>query len=217
MNFDDIKNEMNKSVDQLPKEEFKIDLNKGKNNPVHIIRSNMKKEILVVVFGIILFLIYPVILDIRGIEMSTLARSSYLIFMSMNAIMMSLYVLKLISFIKKSSNFQTNTRDSIKDYIYEIKLTLESYKSYVVASSLLIPVPLFALLGVRNGWDASTNFEFERWFNLQLSAIEIIVLIVSYLIFSVLIYWITLCWTNYLYGKHVTELEKIVSDLDEID
>jgi len=217
MNFDDIKKEMNESVDQLPKKEFKIDLNKGKNNPVHMIRSNMKKEISFVIFGIIFFLIYPVILDMRGIEMSTLARSSYLIFMSLNAILMSLYVLKLINFVKKSSNFQTNTRDSIKDYIYEIKLTLESYKSYVVASSLLTPVPVFALLGVRNGWDASTKFEFERWFNLQLSAFEISVLIVSYLIFSVLIYLVTLYWTNFLYGKHVTELEKIVSDLDEID
>jgi len=217
MNFDDIKKEMNESIDQLPKDEFKIDLSKGKNNPVHMIRRNMKKEIIFVIFGIILFLAYPSILDKRGIEMSSLARSAYMIFMSLSGLMMALYILKLLSFIRKSSNFQTNTRDSIKDYIYEIRLTLESYKSYVIASSLLIPIPVFALLGVRNGWDASTNFEFERWFNLQLNNTETILLVVSYLVFSVFFYWSALYWTNYLYGKHVTELEKIVSDLDAVD
>jgi len=214
MNFDDIKNEMNQSVEDLPKQEFTIDLNKGKNNPVHLIRSNMKKEILFVTIGIIVFIAYPFVLKVG---MTALASSTYLIFMCLSGLMMALYALKLLSFIRKSSNFQTNTRDSIKDYIYEIRLTLESYKAYVIASSLLIPTPVFALLGTRYGWDASTDFEFDRWFTLQLSSTEIIVLIVTYLIFSVFFYWTTIFWTNYLYGKHVTELEKIVSELDEVD
>ncbi len=217
MNFDDIKNEMNESLDKIPKREFKIDLNKGKNNPIQIIRANMIKEVLFVVFGIILFLIYPFILEQIDMKMPILEKSAYLIFMSLNAIMMSLYVMKLISFVKKSSNFVTNTRDSIKDYIYEVRLTLESYKAYVVASSLLIPVPVFALLSFRNGWYKSSEYNFERWFTLQLSTSEIVAVIISYLIFSVLFYKITMVWTNHLYGKHVTELEKIVSDLEETE
>jgi len=40
---------------------------------------------------------------------------------------------------------------------------------------------------------------------------------VFYLIYSVAMVWVTRFWTNYLYGKHVTELEKIVSDLDAVD
>jgi ABC-type multidrug transport system permease subunit len=84
-----------------------------------------------------------------------------------------------------------------------------------VASSLLIPIPIFALLSFRNGWHESVEYNFERWFTLQLSTNEILAVIFSYLIFSVLFYWITMSWTNYLYGKHVTELEKIVSDLEE--
>jgi len=217
MNFDDIKKEMNESVEKLPKNEFTIDLNKGRNNPVHIIRANMIKEVLFVVFGIVLFLIYPFILSKLGWEMPVLEKSTYLIFMALNALMMSLYVMKLISFVRKSSNFETNTRDAIKDYIYEVKLTLESYKAYVVASSLLIPIPIFALLSFRNGWDTSPDLNFERWFTLQLSTNEIVIVIVSYLIFSVSFYWITNAWTNYLYGKHVTELERIVYDLEETE
>jgi hypothetical protein len=217
MNFDDIKKEMNESVDQLPRDEFKIDLSKGKNNPVHIIRSNMKKEILFVVCGIVFFLIYPFILSEMGIEMPALEKSTYLIFMSLNALMMSIYIIKLIVFVKKSSNFSTNTKDSIKDYVYEVRLTLESYKAYVVASSLLIPIPFFALLSFRNGWDKSSDYNFEKWFTLQISTNELLVVVVSYLIFSVLFYWITMVWTKHLYGKHVSELENIVNELEDTE
>mgnify|MGYP000159147125 CR=1 FL=1 len=217
MNFDDIQKQMNESVEQLPKTEFKIDLNKGKNNPVQIIRGNMLKEISFVIFGIVFFLVYPFVLGRLGMEMPALEKSTYMIFMSINALLMSLYVMKLIGFVRKSSNFETNTRDSIKDYVYEIRLTLESYKAYVLASSLLVPTPVFALLSFRNGWYKSSEFNFERWFRLELSTNEIIALIVSYIIFSVVFYWMTSAWTNYLYGKHVTELEKIVTDLEETE
>jgi hypothetical protein len=217
MNFDDIKKEMNASVEELPKRKFNIDLNKGKNNPVQLIRSNMIKEILFVVFGIVLFLIYPFILSEMGMEMPALEKSTYMIFMSLNALMMSLYIMKLIVFVKKSSNFSTNTRDSIKEYVYEVRLTLESYKAYVVASSLLIPIPIFALLSFRNGWDKSSDYNFERWFTLQISTNELLVVIVSYLIFSVLFYWITMAWAKHLYGKHVAELETIVNDLEDTE
>lgn len=215
MNFEDIKKELDESVDNLPKREIKIYLNKGKNNPIHMIRKNMIKEILFVIFGVILFLIYPFILKQVGLVMPPLEKSTYMIFMFLNALMMSLYMMKLIMFVRKSSNFVTNTKDSIKEYIYDIRLTLESYQAYVVASSLLIPIPVFALLSFRNGWHATPVANFERWFTLQVSASETFAVVATYLVLSVIFYWSTKAWTKRLYGKHIIELEKIISELEE--
>ena len=127
MNFDDIKNQMNESVENLSDKKFKIDLTKGKNNPIQMIRKNMRKEIITQLVGISILLIYPFI---RQYELVPLA--TYLIFMSLSALMIILNVVKLSLFLKKISNYSVNTKDSIKEYIYEIKLTLESYKAYVI-------------------------------------------------------------------------------------
>jgi len=212
MNFDKIKNQMNESVENLPDKEYKIDLTKGQNNPVQMIRKNMRKEILMQLVGIIILLVYPFI---RQYELVPLAKSTYLIFMSLSALMIFLYVAKLALFLKKTSNYSVNTKDAIKDYIYEIKLTLESYKAYVISSTLLMPFPILALLRGNLGTNENALTEFEKWFTLDLNVYETIFLICTYIGLSFLFYWITNLWTNKLYGKHVIELENIVKDLGE--
>lgn len=214
MNFDDIKKEMNESIDQLPKDEFKIDLSKGKNNPVDMIRRNMKKEMISSSIAMLFFVFYPPIL---GLKMTALENSAYILFMVLSTVMIHLYIIKLIRFLKKSSRFELNTKDSIKDYIYEVRLTLESYKSYVIAAMILLPVPIYALLSAGSPLNGPKSLNFEKWYTLQLNFNEAVMLIVFYLIYSVAMVWVTRFWTNYLYGKHVTELEKIVSDLDAVD
>jgi len=212
MNFDDIKKEMNESVDQLPKDEFKIDLSKGKNNPIHMIRSNMKKEMISSSLVMLFFIFYPPIL---GLKMTAIENSAYLLFIVLSSVMIHLYILKLIRFLKKSSRFEMNTKDSIKDYIYEVRLTLESYKSYVIASMILLPIPIYALLSAGSPLHGPKSLNFEKWYTLQLNFTEAMLLILFYLIYTVTIVWITRFWTNYLYGKHVTELENVIGALEE--
>ena len=212
MNFEDIKKEMNESVDQLPKDEFKVDLSKGKNNPVHMIRSNMKKEMISSSLAMLFFIFYP---PIFGVKMSELENSAYILFIVLSSVMIHLYIIKLIRFLKKSSRFEMNTKDSIKDYIYEVRLTLESYKSYVIASMILLPVPIFALLSSGFPLHGAKSLYFEKWYTLQLNFTEAIMLILFYLIYTVTMVWITNFWTENLYGKHVKALESIIETLKE--
>ena len=212
MNFDTIKKQMNASVENIPNNEFKIDLRKGKNNPVQIIRKKMIIEIIYSIIAMLLFLLAPRFVHYK---MLPLTESTYLIFMSLTTIMIALYLLKLIGFLKKTASFELNTKDAIKDYIYEIKLTLESYKSYIIASSLLIPVPVLALISNLYGWGENSPFAFKKWFTLQINSTELICLIIGYVLFGLFIYVFTKLWIKSLYGKHVIQLESIIADLGE--
>jgi len=220
MNFDAIKKEMSQSVEGLPKNEFKIDLKKGKHNPIYRIRKNMIEEIITTIIAMVVFLMFPFFTDLK---MTNLNKSIYLLFMSLTVFMISFYMVKQICFLFRNSNLSINTKDAIKEYIYEVKLTLEAYKSYVIASSLLVPIPsliIFRSLYLDNSnsllnIDSTSLFNIERWLNMQLSTIEVLYLVIVYLITGAIFYLITQLWTTYLYGKHVKKLEQIIEELRE--
>ena len=220
MNFDAIKKEMSQSVEGLPKNEFKIDLKKGKHNPIYRIRKNMIEEIITTIIAMVVFLMFPFFTDLK---MTNLNKSIYLLFMSLTVFMISFYMVKQICFLFRNSNLSINTKDAIKEYIYEVKLTLEAYKSYVIASSLLVPIPsliIFRSLYLDNSnsllnIDSTSLFNIERWLNMQLSTIEVLYLVIVYLITGAIFYLITQLWTTYLYGKHVKKLEQIIDELRE--
>jgi len=212
MNFDDIKKEMNDSVANIPSKPNTIDLKKGKNNPIYMIRKNMIEEVIVTAIAMIVFLAFPFFSDLK---MSPLAKSTYLILMTLTTIMIGLYVVKLICFLRRVSKFEMNTKDAIKDYIYEIKLTLESYKAYVIASSLLVPIPSFAIISSQYGSDDISVLNFEKWMTLQINTKETLILILSYLAFGVFVYLTITLWSRFLYGKHVKNLEAILQNLGE--
>lgn len=197
--------------DAIQKEESvapKIDLNRGRNNPVHVIRSNMKKEIIIQLVCIVIFMTYPLV-----IAMPELSEAVYYIFMFITSMMTMGYIIKLTFFLKRTSDFSANTKDAIRNFIYEAKLTLEVYKSFVIAGSLLLPVPVFALL---SGFKMSGDqYLFEKWFTLDISGMEMTFLIVGYLIAAVVFYYITVGWAKMLYGKYLRELEKVIADLNE--
>ncbi|MFT5824125.1 MAG: hypothetical protein ACI8ZM_005391 [Crocinitomix sp.] len=207
MNFEEIKKEMNEEVNQEEAKTPTIDLNRGKNNPVEMIRSNMRKEIVTQLIAIVIFMIYPLVSD-----MPPLNESVYYIFMFITSLMTIGYVIKLGLFLNKTRNFATNTKDAIRTFIFEAKLTLEVYKSFIIAGSLLLPIPVFALF-TDNNWTGNV-VDFERWFLLKITTTELVFLIIGYLILAVLIYFITVGWAKLMYGKYLRSLEGLIEDLD---
>jgi hypothetical protein len=207
MNFEDIKKEMNEEVNQEKAKTPTIDLNRGKNNPVEMIRSNMKKEIVTQLLCIVIFMTYPLVID-----MLPLNEAVYYIFMFITSLMTIGYILKLGLFLKKTRNFATNTKDTIRTFVFEAKLTLEVYKSFIIAGSLLLPIPVFALLADNNR--TGSVVDFERWFLLDISSVELVFLIIGYLILAVLVYFITVGWAKLMYGKYLRNLEAVIEDLD---
>ena len=207
MNFEEIKKEMDAAVSEESKQPAQIDLTKGKNNPIAAIRKNMKREIIIQLICIVIFMVYPVFVD-----MYQLNEAVYYIFMFITSIMTLSYIIKLTYFLKHTSNFAATTKDAIREFIYEAQLTLEVYKSFIIAGSLLLPLPVFALITNRT-WDG--DIIFERWFLLEISGTELSLLIVGYLIAAFIFYYGTKYWAKLLYGKYLNELEEISSELSE--
>lgn len=207
MNFEEIKKEMNEEVNQAEAKTPTIDLKRGKNNPVEMIRSNMRKEIVTQLVCIVIFMIYPLVTD-----MVPLNEAVYYIFMFITSLMTIGYILKLGLFLNKMRNFATNTKDAIRTFVFEAKLTLEVYKAFIIAGSLLLPIPVFALFSDNNR--SGEIVDFERWFLLEISTMELVFLIIGYLILAVLIYFITVGWARIMYGKYLRTLERIIEDLD---
>lgn len=208
MNFEEIKKELDDAVRKEESTLPEIDLNRGKNNPVQAIRSNMKKEIITQLICIVIFMVYPAV-----IAMPELSEAVYYIFMFITSVMTMGYIIKLSFFLKRTSNFAANTKDAISNFIYEAKLTLEVYKSFIIAGSVLLPIPIFALMA---GYQMSGDqYLFEKWFLLDISSLELISLIFGYLATAVLFYYITVGWAKLLYGKYLRELETVIADLTE--
>ncbi len=207
MNFEEIKKEMNEEVNQEEAKTPTIDLSRGKSNPVEMIRSNMRKEIVTQLVCIVIFMTYPYIID-----MLPLNEAVYYIFMFITSLMTIGYIIKLGLFLNKTRNFATNTKDAIQKFVFEAKLTLEVYKSFIIAGSLLLPVPVFALLSNNNR--TGEFVDFERWFFLNISTTELVLLIIGYLILAVLIYFITVGWAKLMYGKYLRTLDGLIEDLD---
>lgn len=207
MNFENIKRKMEEEL-SYDDASYQIDLSRGKNNPVQKIRTNMKSEIIMQLICIIVFFAYPVF-----IEMHDFPQSVYIIFMFLICMMTIGYILKLSSFLKKTTDLTMNTRETIHQFIFEAKLTLEVYKTFIISGSLLLPIAVFA------GYNGSVHLGdgqlFERWFNLNLNPSELLLLVVGYLVLAYAIYAITVWWANSLYGKYLNQLDNLIYQLND--
>ena len=179
-------------------DQLTVDIKRGKNNPVSIIRRNMLIEIVILLLGAIIFLGVPL-----RYELSEKAEAIYMISMFISVLMLLACALRFMFFLKKTPPLTKNTVHSIQTFIFDAKMTLEVYKSFSISASLLIPVPVFALV-VGNVNSALYNPErFEKWLFLNLSTIETIGLVGGYLLCITTLYFTTIWWTNYMYGKHL--------------
>ena len=207
MNFEDIKRSMDQSVEGREKAATKVDLARGKNNPVQFIRRKMRNEIVSQLLIIVVFMLAPF-----ALEMYMLPNAVYYIMMFITSWMTLAYSVKMTRFLKRTGTFSGDTKSAIQGFIFEARLTLEVYKSFIIGGSLLLPISLFCIsVGSKSKGNEAL---FQKWFTLNVSSVELVGLIVGYLAISAAIYFITLKWTERLYGKHLTELETILNELE---
>jgi len=207
MNFDNIKRKMEEELND-ENTSYQIDLGRGKNNPVQKIRTTMKSEIIMQLVAIIIFFAYPIF-----IEMYDFPKAVYIIFMFLICMMTIGYILKLGTFLRKTTDLTMTTRATIRQFIFEAKLTLEVYKTLIISGSLLLPIAVFAM------WNGSVHLGdgqlFEKWFRLNLNPTELILLVIGYLVLAYGIYAITVWWANSLYGKYLNQLEDLMFQLND--
>lgn len=206
MDFDKIKELMdNENQDdfQLP---TSLENLKESQMPIAKIRKTMKGEIVTQLVGIVVFFAFPFL-----VKMYELPRAVYFIFMFITSLMTLGYLAKMGWFLRRTSNVGQQTKETILNFIHDIKLTMEVYKTGIIAGSLLLPVSMAAIFmgTVRVGKD-----HFSEWFLLQMSIPTLLLVILGYLISGVFIYWITVKWADQLYGVHVRKLEEILKQME---
>jgi len=171
--------------------------------------ENLKESQMIIMqlFCIVVFFAYPCI-----IKMYELPRAAYLILMFITCLITLGYLAKMVWFLRRTSTVGQQTKETILNFIHDIKLTMEVYKTGIIAGSLLLPVSVAAMF---MGIEKYGPDRFSEWFLLQMPTSTLLLVILGYLLSVVFIYYITVKWADQLYGIHVRKLEEILVQMDE--
>lgn len=208
MNFDNIKNQMNASSEN--EDDIEINTKQISNSklPLDKVRRSMKSEIITQLLIIVIFLGLPSI-----VPMETIPKGVYYIVMFVTCLITLGYLLKMGWFLKRSSDISQQSKYALLSIIHDLKLTLEVYKTAIIAGSLLLPLAMVAL----NYATIDTNEEqFIKLISLDVAPSILAIYILIYLVIAVFIYFITVKWADKLYGGHIKKLEDVVN-LFEVD
>ncbi len=206
MNFEDIKQKMDaESMDsnQIP---LSIKDIKSSKMPIQKVRKSMKSEIITQLILIVIFFAAPSI-----IKMHQLPKAIYYISIFITSLITLGYLAKMGWFLSKYTSLNNNSKETVMAFIYDLKLTLEVYKTAVISGSLLIPLAVISLvLG-------SVEIE-ENVYNdlvlFNMSNTTLLLYIFGYIVIAIFIYFVTVSWANMLYGVHIKNLEKILKEFD---
>jgi len=207
MKFEDIKQAMNQQKEGglvMPKSIKNLE---SSQLPINRIRKTMLIEIIYMLLTVVFFLSVPLY-----IPMEPEPQGTYLILMFVFCTITVGYLLKMLGFHKRTKLLQCNSKDSIQGYIFDIKLLLEIYKTAMVASTMLVPLPMVALF--LGAGEARLEI-YRQFFTLDFNTAQLFLLAMGYLALSVLIYFITVKWVEFLYGKQINKLEEILKAYDE--
>lgn len=206
MNFDEIKEKMNAEImedSQIPKNISALSASKM---PIEKVRKTMRGEIIMQLAGIVFIFAIP-----SFIPLYPLAKSFYYIIMFVTCLMTLGYIAKMMWFLNKTKSINTGSRDTVINYIHELQITLEVYKTAIIAGSLLLPLSQLALITGIKVFDESL---FNNFISLNLSTSTLIISVVIYLVLAIIFYLGTFFWAEKLYGIHIKKLEKILTEFE---
>jgi hypothetical protein len=203
MDFNDIQsawdNDKSDNV-ELPNNLEKL---KSVNMPVDKIRKNLRFELVVQTIAMICFGFTPAIDKFPA----NMIVPFYLIYSIMVAI--SIYYLgKLFFFYNRLNKTVLNTKDSLYETYFDIRLNMELYKTFTF--SLL---PFFILYFVGYIYYKIPKFADLLTGQMQQNKLLILLLI---LIFTIIVIGLaTELWVQSLYGKYAKQIRKVLDELKE--
>jgi hypothetical protein len=201
MDFNDIqsawKNEKTENV-TLPTHLDKIN---SANMPLEIIKNNLKKEFFYQIISIVLIGFVPFIFDVPANAFAPF----YLLFSIFVAVCIY-YLVKLYVFYRRLGKTTLNTKDSLYETYFDIRLNMELYKTFGFA---LIPFVILFLLGFM-------HYEIPDFFAKGINSTPFLVTTFSIVIFSILFMGLALeWWVHFFYGKYAKEMRKVIDQLKE--
>lgn len=205
MNFEELKNKIN----QAPSEGFKLPEKLSELKATAPITEKIKKTMRTEILSqLVFFLIFFGVPSIQ--KMNTMSAYMYYMVCFITASITAIYLWKMQRFL---SNHPTTTQPSmlvLKAYVKELQLTLQTYTTAVIASSMLLPLLLWLLY---LGKKFPTSQALVNYIESNFNSLNLTLFLLAYLIIGIGIIYITQWWCRNCYQKHLDKLEATLDKL----
>lgn len=200
MDFNDIQSAWNNDKSENVVLPTNLEKLQSANLPLDKIRKNLKKEFIYQILAIIFIGFVPFIYKFPANAVAPF----YLLFSIFVAVGVY-YLVKLYLFYKRLNKTTLNTKDSLYETYFDIRLNMELYKTFGFA---LTPFVILFLIGF-------LYFQLPKTSNLFTSNSHLVSLFLG-VIFTILFMGISLeWWVHHFYGKYAKELRKVLDELKE--
>ncbi|UNY97405.1 hypothetical protein MQE36_09890 [Zhouia spongiae] len=207
MNFEDIKQKMDmQNMDDLVIPN-RIKALKKTQLPIQKIRKNIKSELITQVSIILFLFAIP-----HFIEINPVAKGMYFILVFITSMITTTYLIRMNDFMKQTSKLSLSTKEVLLKTVFELRLTLEVYKTAIISGSLLLPVIAFLLIKGRKSVDESA---FLAIITFDIPFEKIVLYIIGYVLIAVLIFIITGWWSDALYGTYAKDLKNTLEKMED--
>lgn len=173
------------------------------NTPLDKIKKNLKNEFYYQVISIVLMGFAPLL---HGFPEKAMV-PFYLLYAIFTAVCIY-YLVKLYIFYKRLSKTSLNTKDSLYETYFDIRINMELYKTFGFALTPFMVLFMVGLIFYQSP-DASRAFSGEI-------SNPVLIAILCVVAFSILFMGLALeWWVRYFYGKYAQEIRKILDELKE--
>jgi hypothetical protein len=204
MDFNDIqsawKNEKTEKV-SLPTHLDKI---KSANMPLEKIKKNLKNELIIQVLMMVLIGLIPLSIDMKY----SFLLAYYLLY-AVSIIISIYFTIRLYLLYKNFTNIGATTKDNLYEIYYNIRLFIETYKSFSYA---FFPFGLFYMFLLPLGKKSGKLIKIILDANQENVALILILII---FVFMILMWLMTEGHTKLFYGKYAKEIRKVLDELKE--
>ena len=205
MNFNDIQSAWKNDPENGGKLPDTLDQLKPAGLPLDKIKKNLRNEFVYQILSIIFLGFLPQIYRFdSAFHLSFYV--SYAIFVSICAY----YLIHLFLFYKRIRNYNLNTKDSLYETYYDIRLNIEMYKtfSFALMPFILIFIALFCISANKGAMvEMVRTGIFPQTVLWQMG----IGFVISMIFFAAATEW----WTHSFYGKYAKEIRSLLDKLRE--
>ncbi len=203
MDFNEIQNAWNNDKNENVTLPTNLEKLQAANTPLDKIRKNLKNEFIYQIISIIVLAFVPLLYGF--------SKSITILYFTLFSIFVAIcvyYLLKLYFFYKRINNVMLNTKDSLYETYFDIRLNMEIYKTFGFA---LTPFLVLFVVGLMY-FEISKTQEIVLN-NLQNSHLIILFVLIAFciLFMGIALEW----WVKYFYGKYAKEIKKVLEELKE--
>jgi hypothetical protein len=200
MDFNDIQSAWNNDKSENVVLPTNLEKLQSANMPLDKIRKNLKKEFIYQIISIVFIGFVPLMYSFPANAFAPF----YLLFSIFTAVC-AYYLVKLFLFYKRLNKITLNTKDSLYETYFDIRLNMELYKTFGFA---LTPFLILFLIG-------ALYFQLPKTSDLFTSNSHLVSLF-AVVIFAILSMGLSLeWWVHHFYGKYAKEIRKVLDELKE--